>query len=224
MGLADEPGLERRRAEGQQMDVGLPKLKRNRLAKQEQESLGGVVGAHVGPRVEAGYRGDVDDVPLVGFQHVGEEDAGQVQRRVAVDLGHVQLLGDGHVDEVAAVPEPGAVDEDVHEVPRFLAGGEDLLEVIALGEVGRQDVDAFTQLFLGLIQAGFVFVDEQQMMAAGLINGGEGPPKPRGGSGDQSYFFHSQRMINPYSAVIKKQKENPDCSGNFNVDPMSRTH
>ena len=123
------------------------------------EGLGATISTEVGSGHEAVRRGDGDDSTGLGFAHAGEDEVGEAEDGLAVDVEDVDFLvgGEGAEGLVVGVRETDVVDEDGDvDLGEFL---EELL-VFGFGGGGEVEGDGLSlDLVLGFEVRAQIFED-----------------------------------------------------------------
>lgn len=122
-----------------EVDAELSILDTHRVGEVLAEGLGATVGAEVGGGHGAIGRGDGDDGTGLLLAHVGEEEVGEAEDGLAVDVEDVDLLFSG--DEGAELLIAGIGEADVVDEDGDVQGGELLEELLVLGVVGGGEVE-----------------------------------------------------------------------------------
>ena len=142
-----------------EVNTGLSVFKTHAVREVAAESLGTTVGTEVRGGHETIRRGDGDDSTSLGFAHAGEDEVGEAEDRLAVDVEDVDFLTRFKSAEglVVGVRETDVVDEDGDvELGEFL---EELL-VFGFGGGGEVESDGLSlDLVLGFEVGAQVFED-----------------------------------------------------------------
>ena len=149
LGLAQHRGVDetgRHRVDG---DAARAVLERQRFGEPVDRRLGRHVRRHVRLSRMRARRGDVDDAPPAGLDHVGQHRLNAVKDAVEVDVDHALPVGELDVGEAFEALEPCGVDQNRHRpqrTPDLVERGIDRCPVrhvggVGVGRVGRREIE-----------------------------------------------------------------------------------
>ena len=110
-----EFGAHRPRAQRRDMHMAAApaQLSVDRLAQPQHIRLARVIRGHQRSRRISRYARDIEDIAIIPFDEVAQEQLGQDMHRTDIQIDHLQLPIQARLIEGAAEPETGIVDQDI---------------------------------------------------------------------------------------------------------------
>lgn len=155
----------------------------------EDVGFAGEVGGHEGSGDEGGGAGYVEDVAVGAVEHGRGEAMGELGEGPDVEVEHFEVLAEGGFFEGAVVGEGGVIDEGFDDEALAEGLSCDFGGGGGVGEVGGDGPDFDLEVLADVLGGLFEFVGvsgvEDEGVAVGGKDSGEGESDAAGGSGDE---------------------------------------